>query len=44
MENSNKIYEPETAQKAAGKKSAKNQNPNENHNTKKQSMGPNTKR
>lgn len=35
---------PEMVQKAQGQETFKSQNPNQNHNTKKESLGPNTKR
>lgn len=34
----------EQSKKAAGKDMLKNQNPNEQHNSKKEALGPNTKR
>lgn len=38
------VQNTEMVQKAQGQETLKNQNPNQNHNTKKESLGPNTKR
>lgn len=38
------IETPQIMQKATGQATFKNQNPNQNHNTKKVALGPNTKR